>query len=92
MDTKALFKLSYGLYVIGVNNNGNFGGCVVDALVQATGGDTPRVIICCMNGNNTPEKIKEHGEFTVSVLGQSLNPFVLSNFGFQSSRDADKWS
>ena len=32
MDQTALFKLSYGLYVVGVKNGDSFGGCIVDAV------------------------------------------------------------
>lgn len=92
MDKSALFKLSYGLYVVGVKNGDSFGGCVVDAFMQATAGDAPSVILACMNGNLTAELIEKYGEFTVSVLVENVDPFVLGNFGFQSSRDADKWA
>ena len=35
MDKNALYPLSYGLYVIGVKKDFcEFGGCVVDALMQ----------------------------------------------------------
>ena len=36
MDQTALFKLSYGLYVVGVKNGDSFGGCIVDAMMQVT--------------------------------------------------------
>ncbi len=93
MDKSALFKLSYGLYVIGVKNEFyEFGGCIVDALGQVSSGEPTRIAVSCMKNNNTPTMIRKNGEFTVSVLGQSINPFVISCFGFQSSKDVDKWS
>jgi flavin reductase (DIM6/NTAB) family NADH-FMN oxidoreductase RutF/rubredoxin len=92
MDETALFKLSYGLYVIGVQADGKFGGCVVDAVAQVSQGNPPVIII----GNNknalTNKLLKEKGEFTLSVLPEDVNPFVIANFGFQSARDADKWA
>ncbi len=36
--------------------------------------------------------VKQTGEFAVSVLGTDVDPFIIGNFGFQSGRDADKWS
>jgi flavin reductase (DIM6/NTAB) family NADH-FMN oxidoreductase RutF/rubredoxin len=92
MDSQALTKISSGLYVTGVKNGGSFGGSLVDALIQATNANPPHIIFCSMNGNNTTELIKKSGEFTVSVLGDDVNPFVLANFGFQSSRNVDKWA
>ncbi len=93
MDKTALFKLSYGLYVIGVKNDtSEFGGCIVDALAQISSGEPERIAVSCMKNNNTPAKIRETGEFTVSVLGTDVAPFIISCFGFQSSKDVDKWA
>ena len=53
MDNTALFRLSYGLYVVGVKNGESYGGSVVDAFAQVGSGKTPMVVISCMNTNNT---------------------------------------
>ena len=93
MDKTALYPLSYGLYVIGVKNDFcEFGGCVVDALMQISSGNTPQIAVSCMKNNNTPAMIKKYGKFTVSVLGRAVDPFVLSCFGFQSGQNSDKWA
>jgi flavin reductase (DIM6/NTAB) family NADH-FMN oxidoreductase RutF len=89
----ALTKLSYGLYVTGVETVHGFGGSVVDAIAQISLGDPPRVAFGSMNKNFTTESIRQTGEFTLSVLGQDIDPFVIANFGFQSARDPEvkKW-
>lgn len=92
MDTKALYKISYGLYVVGTKLDDKYAGCVVDAFIQSTSSPVPTVILCSIKANQTNAAIKQTGEFTVSVLGTDVNPFVIGNFGFQSGRDADKWS
>lgn len=92
MDTTALFKLSYGLYVIGTKIDGKDAGCIVDAFVQSTSAPNPTVILCSIQANQTNAAIKQTGEFTVSVIPTSVDPFVIGNFGFQSGRDADKWA
>lgn len=92
MDTKALYKLSYGLYVLGSKIDGKLAGCVVDAFVQSTSSPAPTVILCSIQANQTNAAIKQTGEFTVSVLSTGVDPFVVGNFGFQSGRDADKWT
>jgi flavin reductase (DIM6/NTAB) family NADH-FMN oxidoreductase RutF len=93
MDSKALYKMSYGLYVTGVATPNGMGGSVVDSLSQVSHGEPLRVALGSMNKNYTTEAIRQTGEFTVSVLGQDIDPFVIANFGFRSARDAGikKW-
>ncbi len=90
IDTKAFFKLTYGLYVIGVKCNEKFGGCIVDAVMQTTI-QPQTLVICCNQGTRTRECIQETKEFTLSVLSETTDPFIIANFGFQSCRCADKW-
>lgn len=92
MDTSALFKLSYGLYVVGAKIDGKYAGCIVDAFIQSTSSPVPTVILCSIQANQTNAAIKQTGEFTVSVLGDNSDPFIVGNFGFQSGRNADKWA
>lgn len=92
METTALFKISYGLYVVGTKLHGKNAGSIVDAFIQSTSAPVPTVILCSIQANQTNAAIKETGEFTVSVLGTDVNPFVVANFGFQSGRDVDKWA
>lgn len=91
MDMTALYKLSYGLYVLGVKHEDGLGGCIVDAVVQAAGGEAPVLAVACMKNNLTNILIKQSGEFTLSVLPSDVDPFVIGNFGFQSARSAEKW-
>ncbi|MDR0374587.1 MAG: flavin reductase [Treponema sp.] len=91
MDTSALFKLSYGLYVTGVKTEKGLGGCIVDAVGQVAAGDNPLVTLACMKKNYTNECIKKTGEYTLSVLPANVDPFVIGNFGFQSGRNVEKW-
>lgn len=91
MDTNAFFKLTYGLYVVGVKNGDGFGGCVVDAVMQTTL-TPPALVISCSKNTRTNECISETKEFTLSVLSEQTEPFVIANFGFQSCRAAEKWN
>ncbi len=90
MDKSALHKLSYGLYVAGTRWEDGFCGCIVDALVQAA--TMPlTIVLCSMKGGHTNAAIKKSGEFSLSVLPTDVDPFIIANFGFQSSRDINKW-
>ena len=91
MDISALHRFSYGLYIVGVKALNGFGGCVVDAVAQVTSDNPPSLILASMKGNYTNERIKAEEEFTLSVLAESVDPFVVANFGFQSARKVAKW-
>lgn len=91
MDPKALYKISYGLYVVGTKMDGKYAGCIIDAFIQSTSMPVPTVILCSIQANQTNTAIKQTGEFTVSVLGTDVDPFIIGNFGFQSGRNAEKW-
>lgn len=92
MDGKALYKISYGLYIVGTKIDGKTAGCVVDAFIQSTSSPVPTVILCSIQANETNAAIKQTGEFTISILPTDVDPFIVGNFGFQSGRDADKWA
>ena len=91
MEKAALHKVSYGLYVVGVRCGEGFGGCVVDAFMQATDAP-PTALLCSMQRGHTRALIHEHRAFTVSILPVGVDPMVIANFGLQSSRTVDKWA
>ena len=87
MDKSTLYKLSYGLYAIGVQK----GACIVNTVFQIT--SSPEVIALSMNKNNaTHGLIKEQGRFSVSILNEDISPEIIRTLGFSSSRDTDKFS
>jgi len=92
MDSTALHRLSYGLYIVGVKTPNGFGGSVVDAVAQVSSDNPPNLILSSMKRNYTNELIKAEEEFTLSILTEDINPLVVAIFGFQSARTADKWS
>lgn len=90
MDTNALTKLSYGMYVIGTRDNERFCGCIANSLIQITA--EPVTIALSINHNNyTNECIKNTKEFSVCVLGEKINPIIIGTFGFRSARDFNKF-
>lgn len=91
MDTTALFKLGYGLYVIGTEWDGATAGCTANTVVQIT--SDPAQIAVGLNKNNyTNEMIQKSGKLTVSILDKTADMNLIGNFGFQSSRTADKFA
>ncbi len=91
MDDKALFKIQCGLFVVGARHEEGFAGCIVDAFIQSTAYPAT-VILCSQHPTLTNACIKAAGEFSVSVLREDADPFVIALFGFQSTRQIQKWS
>ena len=90
MDDKALFAISCGLFVVGARCEEGFSGCIVDAFIQSTAFPAT-VILCSQHQTRTNACIKAAGQFSVSVLRQDVDPFVVALFGFMSSRHIQKW-
>ena len=90
MDKTALFKLSYGLYVLTARQDGKDNGCIINTCGQLT--DTPLQIQVSVNKSNlTHDMIKNTGIFNVSVLTEEATFWVFQHYGFQSGRDVDKF-
>lgn len=93
MDEAALFKLTHGIYILGTEDDANnrFAGSVVDAVMQVA--NKPFIIaLSCHNNSYTKQCIEKNLKFSLSVVGADVDPFVIANFGFQSSRAIDKWA
>ena len=90
MELEALYKLTHGLYVLGAMDGERPVGSVVDAVMQVA--NKPLVLaLSCNNQSYTKECIERSGKFSLSVLSKKIDPYVVANFGFQSSRNVDKW-
>ena len=91
MDPRAMFSVSYGLYVLTAREDGRDNGCIINTLVQVT--STPnRVSITVNKQNHTHDMILRTGLFNVSMLSTEAPFAVFRHFGFQSGRDVDKFS
>ena len=86
-NSKITWKISQGMYVLSVNN----GGCIVDAVSQVSGGDNPLISVAVMKKNYTNELMRNNDRFAISVLGENVNPEIIKVFGFNSSKDINKY-
>lgn len=91
MNLEAMYKLTHGLYVLGARDGNRFVGSIVDAVMQVANKPVA-LALSCSNSSYTKSCIDKTGEFSLSVLCQNVEPFVVANFGFQSSRNVDKWA
>ena len=90
MNNSAMYKLSYGLFVLTTNAFGKDNGCITNTAIQAA--SDPNTLTICVNKNNyTHDMVMESGKFAVSVLSQEATFDLFKRFGFQSGRDVDKF-
>ena len=91
IEPSAMFKLSYGLFVLSAKEGGRDNGCIINTVQQVT--DNPKRISIAVNkANFTHDMIKSTGVFNVSVLSQDAPFKTFQQYGFQSGRDADKFA
>ena len=91
MDSKALFSLSYGVFILGSHDDKKLNACVTNTCMQVAA-NPARLAITVINQNYTCGQIKECGTFALSVLDKSATFETIKHFGFQSGRDVDKFA
>lgn len=89
INYEALFKISYGLYIVcsGTREKGN--GYISNTVFQVTA-DPPRFATCCNKDNHTAGLIQSSGQFSVSVLREEAGAGTIGMFGYKSGKEVDK--
>lgn len=91
MDTKALFNIGYGLYVLTANEADKDNGCIINTVMQIT--SAPCQIAIAVNKKNyTTEMIQRTKTFNISTLTENAKFEMFEHFGFHSGRDSDKFA
>lgn len=86
---QALFRISYGLYIITVQAEGRDNGQCANTCFQITS-EPARLAIGINKQNFTHELIQKSGKFGVSVLNQTGQDYA-RGFGYRTGRDVDKF-
>ena len=90
MDSKALWKLTYGLYLLTARENGKDNGCIINTAVQVA--ESPvRISVSVIKENKTCDMIKNTGLFNLSSITTGADFSLFQRFGMQSGRTADKF-
>lgn len=90
MNLNALFKISYGLYIISSIKDNRYNGQIANTVFQVTS-EPPQFAICINKNNLTHEFIEYSKVFTVSILTKDTPMTFIGNFGFKSGREIDKF-
>ena len=91
MDTNALFKIGYGLYVLTTNYENKDNGCIINTVMQIS--DSPlRISVTVNKLNLTHDMIKDSCVFNISCLTVDTPFEIFERFGYHSGRDIDKFN
>lgn len=91
MDKKALYKLSYGVFMLSTRLGDKVNGCITNTCIQVANNPV-RIAVSVLNTNYTCELLKESGVFALSLLDQECSYEAIRHFGMQSGRDVDKFA
>lgn len=90
MDSKAFFKLNYGVYIVSGHGEGRDGGCVINTMAQVTASPA-RLSIALNKDNYTLKLIEASGAFSGVVLSDDVDMELIKRFGFQSCKNINKY-
>lgn len=89
MDKTAMYKLTYGLFVLTAKEGEKDNGCIINTAVQVTT-DPNRITIAVNKKNYTHDMIMRTGVFNVSMLTEKAKFDTFKHWGFQSGAQVDK--
>ena len=90
IEKEAMYKISYGLFVLTTTDGEKQNGCIVNTVSMIT--DNPKRIVVFVNkANYSEELLRKTGVFNVSILTEKTPFDIFRQFGFVSGRDVDKF-
>lgn len=90
MNKKAMYNLTYGLFVLTSRLDGKDSGCIINTAGQVT--STPNRISITVNKDNyTHDLVMKSKKFNLSILSEKADFEIFKHFGFQSGRNVDKF-
>ncbi len=89
-NDKAMYALSYGLFVLTAREGEKDNGCIINTGMQVTT-DPNRIVFTVNKSNYTHDMILRSKSFTLSVISEEAEFSLFRRFGFQSGRNVDKF-
>ncbi len=90
MNPKAMYKISYGLFVCTAAKDGRMNGCIINTAMQVAS-EPNRISIAVNKANLTHDMIRETGVCNISVISRDADFSLFKHFGFRSGREVDKF-
>lgn len=89
INFEALYKISYGLYIVSSGSESYGNGFVSNTVFQVAS-EPPKFAACCSKDNHSAELIRSTGLFSVSVLQADVEATTVGTFGFKSGKNINK--
>jgi len=90
MNTKTLYKISYGLYVVSSKMGEKINGQIANTVFQITS-QPPTIAVSINKENLTHEFIERSKVFTISILSEETPMKFIGHFGFKSGKELNKF-
>lgn len=91
IDNKAIFNISYGLYVLVARQGEKDNACIINVAQQVTS-DPLQLMICVNKQNLTHDMILRTLKFNLCPLSEEATMKPFQHFGFQSGKTVDKFA
>ena len=90
IQKEAVFKLSYGLFVLTANDAGKDNGCIINTCIQTT--ENPTTVVIAVNKDGlTHDMVVKTKKFNLSIIDESAPMALFEHFGFQSGKNVNKF-
>ena len=91
IDNKAIFNISYGLFVLVARQGDKDNACIINVAQQVTS-DPLQLMICVNKTNLTHDMVLRTLKFNLCPLSEEATMKPFQHFGFQSGRNIDKFA
>ena len=91
MNAKALYNLTYGVYLMSAKDGGKDNACIINTAVQVANNPT-RISVAAIKGNLTHDMIVKTGKLNLSALSVDAPFSLFEHFGMKSGREVDKFA
>ena len=91
IDNKAIFNISYGLFVLVARQGDKDNACIINVAQQVTS-DPLQLMICVNKQNLTHDMVLRTLKFNLCPLSEEATMKPFQHFGFQSGRDVNKFA
>ena len=94
MDSKVLFNVQYGLFVLSARDGDKDNACIINTVTQVTAAPVSkdRISIAVNKSNFTHDIIAKTKKFTASIISEAATFDLFKRFGFQSGKNVNKFA